>query len=113
MHNKLHNLSEAIHESQIMFAVIFGMFVQFFLGSTKTFKIASAIVVSSIFVAMYVVSPIIEVANISEDSKLAISLYALSSLISMELIAVLLTVLPNAIKDRLLKYLEFKNVDKK
>ena len=113
MQNKLHELSEAIHESQIMTAVIFGMFVQFFLGSSRTFKVASTIIVSSIFVAMYIVSPALEILGISDDSKIAISLYALSSLISMEVLGIILTVMPLAFKKRLSKYLEIKNVSGK
>jgi len=113
MHSKLHELSETIHESQIMTAVIFGMFVQFFLGSNKTIKIAMTIIVSSVFVAMYIVSPIIEILGISDDSKLAISLYALSSLISMEALGVVITFMPLVFREKLTKYLEIKNVTRK
>ncbi len=112
MQDKLRSLSEAIHESQIMTAVIFGMFIQFFFGSNKTFKIASAIMVSSVFVAMYIVSPAIEIIGISEDSKIAISMYALSSLISMEALAILLTLMPLAFREKLSKYLGVKNASK-
>jgi len=113
MQDKLHELSEAIHESQIMTAVIFGMFVQFFLGSNKTIKVATTIIVSSVFVAMYIVSPALEILGISDDSKLAISLYALSSLISMEVLGIILTAMPLAFKEKLTKYLEIKNVTKR
>jgi len=112
MQSKLHELSEAIHESQIMTAVIFGMFVQFFLGSNKTIKIATTIIVSSVFIAMYVVSPLVEVLGIGENSKIAISFYALSSLISMEALGILLTIMPLVVKEKLTKYLEIKNVTK-
>lgn len=113
MHPKLHELSEAIHESQIMTAVIFGMFIQFFLGNNKTVKIAGTIIVSSVFVAMYIVSPAIEILGISDSSKIAISLYALSSLISMEALGILLTIMPLAFKEKLTKYLEVKDVNRK
>jgi len=113
MHSKLHELSEAIHESQIMTAIIFGMFLQFFLGNNKTAKIAVTIIASSVFVAMYVVAPVVEILGISEDSKIAVALYALSSLISMEALAILLTLMPMAFKEKLSKYLEVKNVTKK
>jgi len=112
MHKNIHEISEAIHESQIMTAIIFGMFIQFFFGGSRTLKIAVTITSSSVFVAMYVVSPAIELIGISEESKVAIGLYALSSLISMEMLAILLIVLPGAFKQRLQKYLEVKNVTK-
>jgi len=113
MHSKLHELSEAIHESQIMFAVLFGMFVQFFFGSSKTFKIGMSITVSSIFVAMYIVSPLLDAIGIADNSKIAIASYALSSLISMEILGIIITLMPLALKERLSKYLEIKNVTKK
>lgn len=106
MRDIIHSVSEAIHESQIMFAVIFGMFIQFFFGGNKTVKVASTIVVSSVFVAMYIVSPLIEIMGISDESRVAIGLYALSSLISMEMLAILLTVMPEVFRSRLKKYLE-------
>ncbi len=108
MQDKLHAISETIHESQIMTAIIFGMFIQFFFGGSKTWRVALAITFSSVFVAMYVVSPLIEISGICEDSKVAVGLYALSSLISMEMLAIALTVLPEAFKQRLQKYLEVR-----
>ena len=106
MREVVHHISEAIHESQIMFAVIFGMFIQFFFGDSKTVKVASTIVVSSVFVAMYIVSPVIEMMGISEDSRVAVGLYALSSLISMEMLSIMLTFMPEMFKNRLKKFLE-------
>ena len=106
MREVVHQISEAIHESQIMFAVIFGMFIQFFFGDSKTVKVASAIVVSSVFVAMYIVSPAIELIGISDDSRVAVGMYALSSLISMEMLSLLITFMPNMVKERLKKFLE-------
>lgn len=106
MHDKLHAISETIHESQIMTAIIFGMFIQFFFGGSRTWRVALTISFSSVFVAMYIVSPIIEISGISEESRVAVGLYALSSLISMEMLAILLTVMPEAFKQRLRKYLE-------
>ena len=111
--NKIHQLSEMIHESQIMFAVIFGMFVQFFFGSSKTFKIGMSITVSGIFVAMYIVSPLLDIAGVADNSKIAIASYALSSLISMEILSVILTMMPLAFREKLSKILEIKNVTKK
>ena len=108
MQDKLHEISEAIHESQIMTAIIFGMFIQFFFGGSRTWRVALTITFSSVFVAMYIVSPIIEMSGISEDSRVAVGLYALSSLISMEMLAITLTVLPEAFKSRLQKYLEVR-----
>lgn len=106
MKDIIHSVSEAIHESQIMAAVIFGMLIQFFFGTSKTLKVAATITVSSVFVAMYVVSPIIELVGISEDSRVAVGLYALSSLISVEMLAIILVVTPEVFRNRIKKFLE-------
>ncbi len=113
MQDKLHYISEAIHESQIMTAIIFGMFMQFFLVSNKTWRVAAFIGASGMFVASYVVYPAIEFVGIEESSRLAVSIYALSSLLSMEILAIILTFFPLAVKDRLTKILGIKDVTKK
>lgn len=105
MKDTLSNLLGLIHESQIVTGVIFGMVMQFFLVSTRTWRIAVSITFSSIFVAKYVISPIVEVSNINENSDLAIGMYALSSLVSMELLSILIVFAPEAIKLRLKKIL--------
>lgn len=107
---------KAIHffnEVQVIFAVIFGMFMQFFLGENKTRKVAFGVIGSSIFVAMYVVSPAIEVLGLKNGSKLAIALYAMSSLISMEIIAILIVIAPTAFRQKLVKWLGIKDVSAK
>lgn len=109
IHKWMNELSEAIHESQIMVAVIFGMFIQFFVGSSKTVKVVATIIASSVFVAMYIVAPIVEAVGISESSKIAVSMYALSSLISMEILAILLTVMPVAFRKKLSRILEVED----
>ncbi len=113
MQDKLHEISEAIHESQVMTAIIFGMFMQFFLVSSKTWRVAVFIGASAMFVASYVVSPTIEYIGIAEDSRIAVSIYALSSLLSMEILAIILTFFPLAVKARLTKILGIKDVSKK
>lgn len=105
MKDALNNVLGLIHESQIVTGVIFGMVMQFFFVSTRTWRVAVSITFSSIFVAMYVISPIIESSNIEENSDLAIGMYALSSLVSMELLSIIILFAPEAIKLRLKKML--------
>ncbi len=103
------------YESQTWFAVIFGMFVQFIFGDKRTLRIGWLIVVSSIFVAMYVMPIIIElinlipVINIEPGSRVAIGMYAVSSLLSMEILAIIISFLPDAMKSRITKLLGVSN----
>lgn len=100
---------QVFNEIQMMVAVLFGMFMQFFLGETKTWRVAFSILFSSLFVAMYAVPPIIEIIGLDNGSKTAIALYALSSLISTEIIAILIIITPKAFRQKLVKYLGIKN----
>ncbi len=100
---------QVFNEVQMVVAVLFGMLVQFFLGETKTWRVAFTIIISSVFVAMYIVSPLIEILGISNESRKAIALYALSSLISTEMIVILIVVTPKAFRQKLVKYLGIKD----
>jgi len=105
MTNEASRVLQFYQEIQVTVAVLFGMFVQFFLGERKGLKVAFTVVVSSLFVALFIVPAIIEVANIKADSKLAIALYALSAVISIEMLSVILKVLPEAIRIRTKRFL--------
>lgn len=106
------------HEFQTTFAVVFGMFVQFLFGDTKTLKVGWLITVSSVFMAVYIMPFVIELLNlipnlyIAPDSKIAIGMYALSALLSMELLALIITILPSAIGIKIKKLLGVCNANK-
>jgi len=100
---------QVFNEIQMSVAVIFGMFIQFFLGENKTWRVAFTIIISSIFVAMYITAPLIEILGIDVGSKKAIALYAISSLISTEMIVILIVITPKAFRQRLVKFLGIKD----
>ena len=93
------------NDIQGMVAVLFGMFLQFFLGDRRGFKVVVTIAVSSIFVALFIVPAIIEVIGIGKSSKVAIAMYALSAIMSVEILAILITVLPKAFAAKLVSFL--------
>jgi hypothetical protein len=95
-----------IHDMQIMAAVIFGMFVQFFLGRTKSWRMVATIIISSICVAWFVVPILLEVFRLEAKSAVGVAIYGLSSVISVELLAVLIAMLPKAVRDRVESALE-------
>jgi len=96
---------QVYQDVQGIVAVLFGMFVQFFLGDQRGLKVAITVVISSVFVALFIVPAILEVAGIAPSSKLAIAMYALSAVISIEMLAVILKVLPEAIRIRTERFL--------
>ncbi len=99
------------YEFQSVFAVIFGMFVQFIFGDKRTWRIGILIFVSAIFVSLYIVPLMLTLMTaftsmyMSSDGVVAITMYALSSLLSMEILAIIISVLPKGISSRLKKYL--------
>ncbi len=103
------------HEIQTLFAIIFGMCLQFVFGEQRTVKVGILIFSSSVFVAMYLVPVFIELLNgfesinIKGDSKIAITMYALSSLLSMEILAMTIKFLPATISTKVTKYLGVTN----
>ena len=86
-------------------AVIFGMFLQFWLGKSKNWRIVVTIVTSSLFLSLFIIPAILEWKNIATDSKFAIALYALSSVISVMIIEGVIMTLPEMAKEKIEKML--------
>ncbi len=103
------------YDFQSLFAVIFGMFVQFIFGDKRTWRMGFLIFLSATFVAMYIVPSALELITIftaieiATDSKIAIAMYALSSLLSMEILALVISILPRGIGIRVKKFLGVPN----
>jgi len=97
------------HDAQIATAVFVGALIQVMLGSKKNARRIAMVGISSIFVAIYIVAPIVEMIGVEETSKAAIAMYALSSLISIEIIGVVQTVLPRGIKAKMTEFLGVEN----
>jgi len=111
----LSKISHFIQQTQSVWAVMLGMFVQFWFGEKKGGRVAMTIFLSSVFIALYFIPSAIEVLNIATvkmfnykiepKSDIAIMLYASSSLISLELMAFLIQFLPRAFSQKITKYL--------
>jgi hypothetical protein len=109
MVNETNKALEFYAEWQATAAVIIGMLLQFALGDKRGMKIALVIALSAVFVALFIVPAIFEVLGISPFSKVAVSIYALSALLSAEIIALCITVLPEAVRLRTKQYLGVQN----
>jgi len=103
-----HIIHTVIKDIEIMTAVVFGMFMQFIFGAEKSLWVGVLIVVSSVFVALYVVAPSLIVFDIQHE-RIKAALYALSSLISVELLALLLVFLPKALREKVKVFLGVKD----
>ena len=99
------------NEIQGVAAVILGLLLQYFMGDGRGAKIALIITLSTLFVALFIAPAIIEALGIDPTSKLSNAIYALSALMSVEMLAIFIKVLPEAIRIRTEKYLGVKDVN--
>jgi len=105
MINETSKAAQFYYEWQAMVAVLFGMILQFAMGDKRGAKIAITIALSSIFVALFIVPAIIEVIGLNPIGKIAVAMYALSAILSVEMLAVLINVLPKALQIRTKRFL--------
>lgn len=109
MINETHKALQFYSEWQAMVAVILGMILQFALGDKRGTKIAFVIGLSSVFVALFIVPAIIEVVGLNPAGKIAIALYALSAIVSVEMLAIMIRILPEAMRIRTKRFLGVEN----
>lgn len=104
-HKFFEALFRVASEVQITIAVIFGMLLQFFLGNKKTARFAVMVIGSSVFVSLYFIPPLVAMLHITPDSPLVNTLYALSSLLSIEFMSIVVAILPRVMRKKVLKFL--------
>ena len=107
------------HQTKELWAVMIGMFIQYWFGEKKCYRIIITIILSTIVVAMYFVPMLIEILNmilgkmfqikIGLDSKIAIALYAFSTIISVDILSMIINILPEGMKKQAKKYLGVDN----
>jgi len=109
-------------QTKELWAVMLGMFVQYWFGEDKCKRVVIAIVLSTLVVAMYFVPMFIEVLNmalskisleIEPDSKIIIALYAFSTIISVDILAIAINILPRGLRSQAKKYLGVEDVNSK
>lgn len=102
-------------QSKELWAVMLGMFIQYWFGEQKCYRVVMTIVLATLVVALFFVPMVIEVLDmilsklfqlhVTEDGKIAIALYAFSTIISVDILAMAINLLPKAMKAQAKKYL--------
>lgn len=103
--NETEKVLKVYSEVQGLVAVMLGLLLQYFLGDKRGAKIALVITLSTLFVALFIAPAIVETLGINPVSKIANAIYALSALMSVEIIAFCIRVLPEAVRVKAEKYL--------
>jgi len=98
------------NESQLHIAVILGAVIQSAFVEKKTTKLILTIFITAIFMNLYVTQPIIVEFKLN-GSIYEPPLYAFVSLMSVELLSMLIHFLPQAFATRLKKHLGIKEND--
>lgn len=111
MINGTDKIVQYYNEIQGVVAVILGLILQYFLGDARGAKIAFIITISTLFVALFIAPAIIEALSISPTSKLANAIYALSALVSVELLAIFIKFLPDAVRIKTEQYLGVRDAN--
>jgi len=97
--DKIVNLATDI---QATIAILFGMVIQFFLGDSRTAKTAITVILTSFFVALYIVRPILLHFDVYQNyAYIAPPAYALSTVISLQILAILMRILPSVLSKKM------------
>jgi len=96
-------------DTQTTTALIFGMLLQLLMGGKIGVRLVLTVIIATLFVGWYLTPAAIELANIDPQSKIATAMIAMSTLISVEIIAFLIAVLPKAISNRVKSFLGVKD----
>ena len=94
-----------LFDVKTILGVVVGGFLQFFFSVKKTFKTFFIILISTWFLAFFIIGPLLDHSGLAVDSQLRIVTLSLSGLISVELIVLLIKMLPIATQKRLQKVL--------
>lgn len=119
MINEAGKIANVFVQWQSMTLILLGMFIQFFFTPNKTLRVAVLILISSIFVAWSIVPALVDIINIFIsakhkiliDSNIYRALLGSSTLISVELLALIIKFAPKAVENRMTNYLGVKKND--
>ena len=111
-------LKQVFVDNQNIVATLFGIIGQYINEENKNRRFMFNLIWSSFLVAVYLMPIILEKLHIDPKSNLAIGLFAMSPMVSIQITAILAQVLPSVAKARFLKAVgisekEVKDVESK
>lgn len=106
MVNETNRMLHFFVEWQATLALFLGTIMQFIFLEKKSAKAAIALIVASSIVGMFIVPFILTIGRLPKGSEFANFLYACSAMISLPLLAMFITMAPQAIRERAKKYLK-------
>ena len=114
--NSMEDIKHIFTEWSNIVALLFGIVGQLLSEEQVTKRFVLNLVWSSILVGVYLMPVLMEYMHIDPTSNLAKSMYALSPMISLQLVALLVAVLPKVLRTRVLHMFgvtdkEMKNYD--
>ena len=95
-------------EIKSFLGVLSGGLLQYSFSKNKGYRVLLIITLSSIFMSLFILDPILTTSGVSESSPIRVVAFSCSALISVELINIIIRVLPKAATARLGEILGIK-----
>ncbi len=105
MINETNRTLQFFIEWQAILALILGTLMQFIFLEKKSAKAAIALIIASSIVGMFIIPFILTIGGLPKGSEFANFLYASSSMISLPVLAIFITMAPQAIRERAKKFM--------
>ena len=97
-----------VNEVKQLSALLFGSVLQFALGSGKSFKAFVLVLLSTFFVATFLLVPLLDLNNVGGSSPIRVIVLSLSALISVEVVSITILILPKHLKKKVFSALNIE-----
>jgi hypothetical protein len=95
-----------IEQVRYVGAVLLGAILQYLFSFKSGGRVFVVILSSSVFMSLFILSPSFDYFELAKDSPIRIISYSLSSLISVEIIAFIISTAPDLVKRKICEYLK-------
>lgn len=106
MINETNRTLQFFVEWQATLALILGTLMQFILLEKKSAKAAITLIIASSIVGMFIVPFILTIGGLPKGSEFANMMYASSAMISLPILAIFITMAPQAIREKAKRFME-------
>jgi len=104
---------QLFNELQGTIAVLLGILLQILMGEKKGVRIILTMATSAIFISGFVAPPLLDLVNVEAGSKLYNMALGLSAIVSIPLVAIIIDILPEAVRIRTKRFLGAENATSK
>jgi hypothetical protein len=100
----------SVFDIKVSIALVVGTWLQYWFAINKSFRVLMLIIVSTTFVSLAILGPVLDIAKVPTESPIRVLVYSLSALISVELVSLIINHLPKAVRLKVEQSLNLKGV---